>query len=175
MLLLKGTGKEPITVPCIQKCISMDDCLSFVIHFDQNVCYWFRIPIQGVKAIDNEINPFVAWFRKVCLITGKIYNTNVNLSLFQHLFVHFWTYVSFFFLPPYILFCATFFCLFLLASICLLVGLPTLLWYILDFQFKMCFVYFFPLVLLFVLPESTLSLLSYFDASSNLFVSNFVS
>ncbi|KAK4875890.1 hypothetical protein RN001_012312 [Aquatica leii] len=66
-LLHKHENYEPVTLDCLTKCSSNNNCLSFVIFYNSSECFWFDITIDGFDENDNVIDPNVAWFEKTCL------------------------------------------------------------------------------------------------------------
>ncbi|XP_030758792.1 uncharacterized protein LOC115884372 [Sitophilus oryzae] len=67
-LLHSNDSTYPITLDCLASCQNNDRCISFVLHYDTQECYWFETDVgetgQEVRqVIDNE----AAWFVKTCL------------------------------------------------------------------------------------------------------------
>ncbi|XP_044754942.1 uncharacterized protein LOC123313905 [Coccinella septempunctata] len=63
-LLLHRNDSHPVTVDCIQKCQSNQDCRSFILDYKTSTCYWYRHSVDENGIVpDNNI----AWFVKICL------------------------------------------------------------------------------------------------------------
>lgn len=79
-LLHKQQNHEPVTVECLSKCLSKDDCVSFVVYYNVSECYWYNSRLDGFQENENIIDSDVAWFEKTCL-DGKLMEFNSKLSV----------------------------------------------------------------------------------------------
>lgn len=70
-MLLYKNNTHPVTIECIQKCQSNDDCRSFVLDYSTFSCYWYRHPIEGKEESNIIPDNRVAWFVKICLRGGS--------------------------------------------------------------------------------------------------------
>ncbi|KAF5306123.1 hypothetical protein FQR65_LT07399 [Abscondita terminalis] len=66
-LLHKHENYEPVTLDCLKKCLSNNNCFSFVIFYNISECYFYGVRIEGFEENDSVIDSNVAWFEKTCL------------------------------------------------------------------------------------------------------------
>ncbi|XP_057669969.1 uncharacterized protein LOC130902128 [Diorhabda carinulata] len=65
---------RPVTSECIAKCLTRDDCSSFVLFYSVSKCYYYSSNFSVVDDKDQVIDENVAWFIKKCLVTGSSCN-----------------------------------------------------------------------------------------------------
>ncbi|XP_076265631.1 uncharacterized protein LOC143199593 isoform X2 [Rhynchophorus ferrugineus] len=68
LLVRSDDPLNPVTLDCLAQCESNERCISFVLHYDTQECYWFDYDVGATgqeirQVIDNE----AAWFVKTCL------------------------------------------------------------------------------------------------------------
>ncbi|KAL1498109.1 hypothetical protein ABEB36_008963 [Hypothenemus hampei] len=62
--------QRPIILDCLKICQENDECISFMLQYDTNKCYWFKedlTKIQGATRLEVDNNS--VWFDKTCFIT----------------------------------------------------------------------------------------------------------
>ncbi|XP_017780788.1 PREDICTED: uncharacterized protein LOC108565714 [Nicrophorus vespilloides] len=62
-----------ITIDCLNKCLEIKECSSFVLFYENASCYWFTDDISNLHEEDETLyDADVAWFRKTCFHEPKI-------------------------------------------------------------------------------------------------------
>lgn len=64
---------QPVTLKCIEKCFSLDECLGFVLYYEASSCHWYgEEAVSAITVEYSDVNqPDVAWFEKICSEEGN--------------------------------------------------------------------------------------------------------